>query len=294
MPAGGNRSGHFRGHMLGLARTRALRLWRAVRRRLAGPVDPTHRSSALDRLFERILRAHGLPFSSHVATPAEHERAWSEYDWSRQGYEWGYRERMLRMLSPMFAIALKPGIRVLEIGPGAGRVTELLLGEGREIVIADISRRCLDQTLERFKDYRPKLRALHIGVDDVAAVMGPASVDALVSWDCFVHIDARTTERYLALLRTILRPGAHGIIHHPDTRRAGGWRSDLDLANFVEMLVANDFLPLSHVRYVDADTHLLDHYDYVTLVRLGVEQAFTARVERAVKESRNLSGAPLR
>jgi hypothetical protein len=132
------------------------------------------------------------------------------------------------------------------------------------------------------------------GGAELAAALPPGSIDAVVSWDCFVHIDAATTAQYLATLRPLMRPGAYGILQHPDTRRAGGWRSDVNLASFVEMLVANDFLPLSHVRYLGPYTDLLVHYDYVTLFRRGLEQEFTARVQQAVKDGRNLTGEPLR
>jgi SAM-dependent methyltransferase len=249
------------------------------------------RSSALDRVFERMLREQRVPAKSRIYSTDDNERFWDEYDWSKQGYEWGSREWVERMLESTLAIALQPGCRVLEIGPGAGRLTELLLRDQREVVIADISRVCLDQTLARFPG--AKLRAVQLGVDDVGKAIAPASLDAVVSFDCFVHVDEATTARYLALLRGLLKPGAHGVIHHPDTRHAGGRRSDVHLASFVEMLVTNDFLPLQHLRWVQEHVHLLGHYDYVTLFRSGLARDFLDKVEQAKRDGRDLNGRPL-
>jgi ubiquinone/menaquinone biosynthesis C-methylase UbiE len=238
--------------------------------------------SALDAALEAIAAERGLRIVGRVGTAAEHEKFWSAYDWSERGYEWGTREFVRSMVRSSLAIGLRPGIRVLEIGPGAGRLTELLLGEDREVVLADISRKCLDQTLERFADY-PRLRALWVREGLTGLDLEPGSVDFVASFDAFVHFDHATTAAYLARFKELMKVGAYGCIHHPDTRKAGGWRGDVNLASFNELLVANDFIPLAHTRFVDERVNLLGHFDYVTLFARGLRELFSERLDRAAR-----------
>lgn len=152
---------------------------------------------------------------------------WSRWDWGRRGEEWtygaGWKQGIVkRALEPLVA----PGARVLEIGPGAGRWTEMLLGRAGSVVAVDLSATAVEACRARFGERAD----LELVVNDGASLscLADRSVDAVWSFDVFVHLNAVDVERYLDELRRVLRPGGRAAIHHGTRAGAtGGWRSDL-------------------------------------------------------------------
>ena len=65
---------------------------------------------------------------------------------------------------------------------------------------------------------------------DLAGV-ADRSIDAVWSFDVFVHINEAQWRTYAAEIRRVLKPGGVGVIHHGTVGgRAGGWRSDITAA----------------------------------------------------------------
>ena len=63
------------------------------------------------------------------------------------------------------------------------------------------------------------------------------SIDALWSFDVFVHINATEIDAYAAEFKRVMTPGAVGVVHHGGVGgAAGGWRSDVTLAIMLELL----------------------------------------------------------
>jgi len=84
---------------------------------------------------------------------------------------------------------------VLEVGPGAGRWTEILRSLASHLVLVDASRACLEVCQERFgsgSDIEYHL----IDADGVADV-GAESIDVVWSYDVFVQINPTDVNRYL-------------------------------------------------------------------------------------------------
>jgi ubiquinone/menaquinone biosynthesis C-methylase UbiE len=131
---------------------------------------------------------------------------------------------------------------VLEIGPGAGRWTKELQAISRRLIIADINDKCLSICRERFKQYN-NIEYYLIKMEGNEFIPGDIisddSIDAIWSYDVFVHINATDIEKYLVNFKRILKPRGYAIIHHAgtyanDTRPAT--RSFID-GRFVAKLV---------------------------------------------------------
>lgn len=195
-------------------------------------------SAAADRLhrsMERQRRRRGLP---GLNSPALNRRIWEGWDWSGGGDEWTASEGWK---AGLIAAVLEPnvpdGARVLEIGPGAGRWTGVLLGRASRLVAVDISAACIEACRERFAAYGSAEFHYTSGAD--LAPVADASVDVVWSFDVFVHINAAEVEAYLAEIARVLAPGGRAVLHHGGVGgTGGGWRSDLTDARMVEIVAA--------------------------------------------------------
>jgi SAM-dependent methyltransferase len=115
---------------------------------------------------------------------------------------------------------------ILEIGPGGGRWTTILLPKCRRLVAADTSRTMLDMVRARFAG-DPRLECLHLDGHGLGPV-ADASVDAVFSFDVFVHLPQWDVFQYLRETARVLRPGGKAVIHHGNVFSELGWRNFLD------------------------------------------------------------------
>jgi hypothetical protein len=95
-------------------------------------------------------------------------------------------------------------------------------------------------------------------------------VDAIWSYDVFVHINAAEVDRYAGEFRRVLRPGGIGVIHHGGVGgAAGGWRSNLTAQAFEEILKRHGLQRLRSIaHWVDGDTvHRMTYDDLITVFR---------------------------
>jgi SAM-dependent methyltransferase len=202
--------------------------------------------------------------SSSRHTVKENRMMWDSYDWSRAGEEWTQgvkRERGLdperwkaQVVNDMMVKYVKPGSTVLEIGPGAGRWTKILRPLSARLILADISARCLSICRAEFNDYN-NIEYYLIRNDGLDRIL-ENTVDAVWSYDVFVHINPRDTERYVAAFSRLLKAGGCAVIHHSgsypsEAVAADGFRSDVDerfFAHFakkhgLEVIEQNTALP---------------------------------------------------
>jgi SAM-dependent methyltransferase len=108
--------------------------------------------------------------------------------------------------------AFVPTSRLLEIGPGYGRWTELLLGECQRLIGVDLTERCTEVCRERFG----ATGAAEFWVNDgqSLAMIPSESIDFAFSLDSLVHAEAPQLVGYLRELARTLKPGAAAFIHH--------------------------------------------------------------------------------
>jgi len=176
----------------------------------------------------------GISFFNEVNITEENRKVWSNYDWSQFGEEWSLDAKRYRGLDPnrwktllvnkMMLKYIKKGSTVLEIGPGAGRWTEVLIPICSRLLIADILEKCLLICKERFKAYS-NIEYYHIEGGRLDFIPDD-TVDYIWSYDVFVHINPTDTERYIIDFKRILKPGGFAIIHHSDT-----YLSEVDAKN---------------------------------------------------------------
>jgi ubiquinone/menaquinone biosynthesis C-methylase UbiE len=197
-------------------------------------------SSLAEAAFGRMhtrARKLGLPGTSSANMNRE---IWGSWDWQEHGEEWAlsaeWKDSLVRHVLRKYMPA---GKNVLEIGPGAGRWTEFLQPMAAHLIGVDISQKCVDICRERFgragnaKFMTTEGNNLR-GIDD-------QSVDAIWSFDVFVHINTEDAAGYVSEFRSVLRPGGVGVVHHAKHPTHGGWRSNLTADKFRQLLIDAGF-----------------------------------------------------
>ena len=192
-----------------------------------------------ERLEDALLEiegARGVLGPAHEAwrdnSPEENRRQWNQWDWSQLGEEWTASETWKQALVDEVLLPTIPaGGTVVEIGPGGGRWSVVLAPRAERLILVDVAQRPLELVRERLAgagnvDYVLTDGSALTGVAD-------ASVDAVWSFDVFVHVAPRDQAAYLSEIARVLRPGGVAAIHHADGRNRGvapsrrGWRAPM-------------------------------------------------------------------
>lgn len=189
--------------------------------------------AALERLMFLLEQRLGIP---GVSDNEIHRRVWQNWNWKRGGEEWTESERWKRsLIEHVLWPNIGPGGRALEIGPGAGRWSALLVERADSLAVVDISSRCIEQCRARFAgrdnvDY-------YVNDGESLPFLDDASVDYVWSFDVFVHIAPRVIDSYLSEIARVLRPAGRAVIHHAkDGGLHGGARSRMTAQLFASML----------------------------------------------------------
>lgn len=163
---------------------------------------------------------------------ADHPRYWSTYDWGRQGEEWNASPEWKQALIDDVLLRWIPSDTVtLEIGPGAGRWTDVLATRASRLLLVDVSEQPLELCRQRFGDDN-RITYILTPTSSLPGV-ADASIDAVWSFDVFVHLAPRDQVSYLKEIARVLAPGAVAVLHHADGRNRGhspsrvGWRSPM-------------------------------------------------------------------
>lgn len=143
------------------------------------------------------------------------------WDWSTAGDEWsswwgGTPALWHGALLPRIH-AFVPSATVLEIAPGFGRWTQYLKDLCDQLVIVDLTERCIDECRQRFAGATNI--EYHVN-DGVSLEMVPDhSIDFVFSFDSLVHAEADVLEAYLGQLAHKLKPEGVGFLHHSNSGR---------------------------------------------------------------------------
>jgi SAM-dependent methyltransferase len=171
---------------------------------------------------------------------SDNRSRWTGWDWSRGGDEWTLSpEWKDTLIEDVLKRWIPAGVAVLEIGPGAGRWSEVLYERASRLVLVDVSERPLELCRQRFGAGDEVEYVLSSG-SDVPGV-ADASVGAVWSFDVFVHIAPRDQAGYLAEVARVLAPGGVAVIHHSDGRNRGlqpsrlGWRAPMSRRLFAAL-----------------------------------------------------------
>jgi SAM-dependent methyltransferase len=167
--------------------------------------------------------------SARRFTAAENRAAWNTHDWTQGGEEWTRDiEWKAGLIRECLEPNIPPGSTVVEIGPGAGRWTAVLQRRAAKMHVIDVSERALSLCQDRFA-FTGNIEYL-LGDGRTIPLPG-SSIDAVWSYDVFVHINPLDARSYFAEVARILKPGGRAVVHHPGfpgfASRRARWRSDL-------------------------------------------------------------------
>lgn len=190
---------------------------------------------ALRQVGRRLLAAGGAAPRRGPRTVAQ---GWDDYarahsEEARLGDEWNDPvAKGLDVASPedavpyldrvVFAPFLGQCDVMLEIGPGAGRFTEILLPKCKRLIAVDTSKTMLELLRKRF----PHDERIEYMKSDGKGLAGvpDGSVDGAFSYGVFVHLQHWDIFKYLAELNRVFRPGGKAIIQHSHTLSELGWK----------------------------------------------------------------------
>jgi SAM-dependent methyltransferase len=203
----------------------------------------------------------------------ENRARWNRWDWSRMGEEWTASEPWKQALVDEVLLPTIPaGGTVVEIGPGGGRWSVLLAPRAQRLVLVDVAQRPLDLVAERLRG----TANVEYVLTDGSALTGveDASVDAVWSFDVFVHVGPVDQAGYLSEIARVLRPGAVAAIHHADGRNRGmapsrhGWRAPMTAELFATLARERGLAVERVVRTWGGGRHSLAAYgDVITVLR---------------------------
>jgi ubiquinone/menaquinone biosynthesis C-methylase UbiE len=205
----------------------------AVGRKLAGwlPAQLDDRMLAIEGRRGVLGPAHRRWDQHSVATNRE---VWSQWEWSNRGEEWTASPEWKQSLIDDVLVQVMPaGGTVIEIGPGAGRWTGALHARAERLILVDITDTTLELCRELLGDPPDVgyVRTDGAGLRDIAT----DSIDAVWSFDAFVHIAPLDVAAYLKEIGRTLRAGGVALIHHTGRRDSAGWRSPMTASLFANL-----------------------------------------------------------
>lgn len=142
---------------------------------------------------------------------------WNEkYNWSRKGEEWseawgGSDMEWYATLLPRIHSFVPTGT-ILEIAPGFGRWSKFLVNLCKNLILVDLSEKCIQSCKNRFKEF-PNI-TYHINDGKSLEMIPDESIDFVFSFDSLVHVEQDVIELYLNQLCKKLKKNGVGFIHH--------------------------------------------------------------------------------
>ena len=221
--------------------------------------------AAMDALRKR----KGIP---GMNSRALNKAIWEAWDWDGGGEEWTISESWkASLISCVLERHIPRNVRVLEIGPGGGRWTGALIQRSAAFTAVDISASCIERCREKFAAEPQASFIVGSGCD--LSEIPDTSVDAIWSFDVFVHINQAEVEAYADEFHRVMTVGAIGGIHHGSAGGAhGGWRSNVTHESMLKLLRDRGFeIVDSFLEWQDnGATHQAGLYkDVITVFRKG-------------------------
>jgi len=192
---------------------------------------------------------------------------WENHDWSRFGHEWtedSMRYRGLdstlwkkQIIESLIKKYMMQGGVILEIGPGGGRWTEILVKQARRLILVDITKKCLELCKERFRGYTCVEYQEVKSYKNFLNFLPDCSVHSVWAYDVFVHFNPSDVKKYIKEISRVLVKNGVAVIHHAGTYashadRQEGWRGHMSPKLFKKYVTSNKMkmieqnLTLSH------------------------------------------------
>lgn len=136
------------------------------------------------------------------------------------GLEWGDPDvwTPLQFIRDRYVLPfVNPDHVALDIGCGGGRWTRYLL-PFKTVYAVDYYAELLIEFGRNFRRYRHVKPIKNNGTDFPG--VAPHSVDYILSFGCFGHLNQSLIDSYLGHIKTILKPGGNVVIHYSDKNKA--------------------------------------------------------------------------
>ena len=195
-----------------------------LERRLGGPVAQWRR--AAERRVQGAQAADAGAAAGGATTVSANLAQWNHLDsWDGAGDQWDGQARACGVayedwkagIVARYRPLIPAQARLLEIGPGHGRWSDLFIDHVDELVLCDIAPNCLDACRHRLAG-RGRLRTHVVLAADLPDDL-TAAVDVVWSYDCLVHVAPEECARFIAEIARVLRPGGVAVLHHADQPR---------------------------------------------------------------------------
>jgi ubiquinone/menaquinone biosynthesis C-methylase UbiE len=186
----------------------------------------------------------------YLPTVEENKLYWDTYNWKQKGEEWsrawgGSDFEWYGTIFPRLH-AFVPTETILEIAPGFGRWTEYLKDLCKNLVIVDLSEKCIQACKERFSS----CTNITYYVNDGKSLdfVEDGSIDLAFSFDSLVHAEDDVLEAYINQLARKLRRDGVGFIHHSNLGEYKSYFSLIKKINLRRVMKV-----LEKIRLVDRD-----------------------------------------
>jgi len=138
------------------------------------------------------------------------------YDWRRAGEEWSDKWGTSYMqwygtILPRIS-AFLPVHTVLEIAPGFGRWTEFLKDFCTNLIVVDLSEKCIKACQERFTGCSHI--TYHVNDGRSLDMIPDNTVDFIFSFDSLVHVEDTIISAYISQFSRKLKQNGVAFIHH--------------------------------------------------------------------------------
>ena len=132
------------------------------------------------------------------------------------GLEWGDPDvwTPLKFIRDHYVLPfVKPDHVAMDIGCGGGRWTRYLL-PCKTVYAVDYYAELMAEFRKTFDRYRHVVPIKNNGTDFPG--VAPHSVDYILSFGCFGHLNQTLIDDYLANIKIVLKPGGNAVIHYSD------------------------------------------------------------------------------
>lgn len=135
-----------------------------------------------------------------------------ENNWSANGDEWSIHFGSTKKLHEIILQKIENYLKgnVLEIAPGFGRMTKLLLSKDIILDIVDLNSNCIEKCQKMFGT---KINSYTIN-NGFSLNFSSDNYDFIFSYDSFVHMSPDVIESYIKDMSKILKVGGYAFIHH--------------------------------------------------------------------------------
>ena len=169
-----------------------------------------------------------------MPTILENKTLWDgTYHWKDAGEEWSHEWGTSSLqwygtILPRICTFL-PANKILEIAPGYGRWTRFLKDLCSDLLLVDLSERCMRKCQERFANCS---NITYFVNDGRSLEMIPDnSIDFIFSFDSLVHVEDDVILGYLSQFPRVLKQNGVAFIHHSNL---GEYIRDFEIYNKIQ------------------------------------------------------------